>query len=105
MTRQRIESLATERVLRQINNVDSQPLIEAFIAQTEVGGPVKNLCAKVSKNLAQQLEDRCSLLEINKRQFIEAAIMDAIARVDAVVEQEGLQEVLAERAAAVESVA
>jgi H2-forming N5,N10-methylenetetrahydromethanopterin dehydrogenase-like enzyme len=105
MTRERINSLATERVLRQINNVDSQPLIEAFIAQADVGGPVKNVCAKLAKTLVDGMEDRCNLLQINKRQFIEAAIIDAIARVDAVVEQEGLHDVLAERAEALESVA
>jgi hypothetical protein len=98
MSRQRIESIATERVLRVINNVDSQPLIEAFMASTEVGGPVKNVCAKLTKQLVETMEDRCALLNINKRQFIEAAILDAIALVDAVSEAEGLHDVLAERA-------
>jgi len=104
MTRERINSIATERVLRQINNVDAQPMIEAYIAQTEVGGPVKNVCVKLSKQLVEQMQDRCSLLNINKRQFIEAATIDAIARIDEVVDQEGLHEVLEARAKAVENV-
>jgi hypothetical protein len=96
MKRTRIQSIATERVLREINQVDSQPLIEAFIASTEVG-PLKNVCAKLSPDLVHSMEERCALLGINKRQFIESAVIDAIAQVDQVVADEGFHEVLAER--------
>jgi hypothetical protein len=39
---------------------------------------LKNVCAKVSTELSDQLEEVCSLLTISKRRFIEAALIEAL---------------------------
>ena len=41
---------------------------------------LRNMCAKVSTQLYQSLEEVCILLDMSKREFIEAAVSDAIVK-------------------------
>lgn len=41
---------------------------------------VRNVCALVSVDLFEQLEHTCGILAITKRQFIEAALIECLAK-------------------------
>lgn len=51
-------------------------LIEAGTYPVEM----RQMCAKVSPQLYQALDEICSALDMSKRQFIEFAVSDAISR-------------------------
>jgi hypothetical protein len=41
---------------------------------------LRNVCALISVDLFDQLEHTCAILEITKRQFIEAALVECLAK-------------------------
>jgi len=100
MKRQRIDSIVTENSLHLVNFLSTgfsgADLVE-HIDLAAFGGeapPIKNVCAKVSVALSDRLDTTCSLLEISKRQFIEAALIDALAKADEIMASEGVYEAL-----------
>jgi hypothetical protein len=58
--------------------------------------PMQNVCAKLTVELVQKMEEKISILEMSKRQFIELAVIHAIARIDEILDEvdvfENLQE-------------
>lgn len=67
---------------------------EAEIPKTQF----RNVCALISVPLFEELESMCSLLDLSKRQFIEAALIEAIAKAKDVIEEVGMYESLWETA-------
>ena len=63
----------------------SGSLMDHLIDQSAAKIEVRNMCAKVSPQLYQRLEDVCNLLDMSKRQFIEAAVSDAIVKAQELV--------------------
>lgn len=57
--------------------------------------PLKNLCARCSVELADSVDAVCGLLDITKRRFIEAAIIEAVNKANAVIAEEGLADYFA----------
>ena len=96
MTRSRIQSIATEKVLAEINQSGFQDLIDAYVEQTQVGLQMKNVCVKLPLDLVGSMENLCEFLNINKRQFIQAAIFDAISQIERVIDAEGLHDFVRE---------
>lgn len=70
--------------------VDQKPGITANI-------PMKNVCAMVTQDLFDELTSTCGLLDISKRAFIEAALLEALSKANSIVEAEGLEEHLVSR--------
>ena len=48
---------------------------------------IRQLCAKVTRTLYARVEEACSVLDLTKRQFVEWAVSDAVARVGPKVAQ------------------
>jgi hypothetical protein len=76
-----------------LNSPDSDPL----------SLPIKNVCAKVSVELSDEIDEIVGLLGISKRRFLEAAFIEAIAMARRIMEQEGVTASLDELAGPVES--
>jgi hypothetical protein len=53
---------------------------------------IRNVCAKVSNELADRLDNMCGLLDISKRRFVEAAIINALDEADRVVSEVNMTE-------------
>lgn len=87
------ESLVTQKALVFVASVDQPDLVDAMI---EAGGPsvTKNVCAKVSPELAAQIDEVVELLGISKRRFLEAAYIEAVRRAKEIMEAEGVYEAL-----------
>lgn len=77
-------------------------VLQDFAAQVAV--PVKNVCAKVPPELSDEIDNIVALLHISKRQFLEAAFIDAVNRAKDIIQQEGVYEYLDRAANASETV-
>ena len=62
--------------------VDQQPAM--------IEKQMRNVCALIAVELFDELESMCSLLDITKRRFIEAAISEALDRATRIVTDEGV---------------
>lgn len=49
--------------------------------------PLRNVCAKLSVELVDRLDNALSVLSMSKRQFIEMAIIEALDEVDKVLQE------------------
>lgn len=49
--------------------------------------PMKNVCAKLTVELSDQIDGLCSLLEMPKRKFIEMAIINAIGKFEEIAKE------------------
>lgn len=55
------------------------PLLDQMLEQNETP-LVRQMCAKVSVELYNELESVCNLLGLSKREFIESAVNEAVTR-------------------------
>lgn len=58
---------------------------EALFAEASDSGKLRNICAAITPELFDQVEGCCSMLEISKRRFVEAALVEAVAKASAIV--------------------
>lgn len=90
MARTPLDAFVTEKALHQIairQNDDIVDMVEN--GQLDGNIPLKNVCAKVNIQLAEQIDEVVSLLGCNKRQFLETAFRDAVLRAHAIMDYEG----------------
>ena len=52
--------------------------------------PLKNVCARVEPELADEIDQLVRLLGITKRRFLEAAFIEAVDRAKAIMRAEGV---------------
>ena len=62
-------------------------LLDAILDADGETIPTRQMCAKVSVQLYARLEEVCNLLDMSKREFIEASVSDAITRAFGVIEK------------------
>lgn len=86
--------LITTSVLKQMDAGSS--FVESFIEDSDA--PLKNVCAKISPKLADDIDNVCELLGFSKRRFIEAAFIEALRQAGEIITTEGLHEYIEERA-------
>lgn len=48
---------------------------------------IKNICAKVSEGLSDDIDRICDLLGLSKRRFIESALISALAEADRIISE------------------
>lgn len=71
---------------------DSDKLLDMILAERENDEQIgevkfKNVCAKLTEQLVDKMEDTCGMLGISKRKFIELAVCEALERCDAIFEE------------------
>jgi hypothetical protein len=49
--------------------------------------PMKQVCAKLTQELSDSIDNVCGILEISKRSFIELALINAIDEFNSIAEQ------------------
>lgn len=99
-----LDALVTEKALNLIS-VSRNLAILDLIADDKVehNVPLKNVCTKVHPVLSDQIDEICGLLSISKRQFLEAAFIEACNKAEAIIEAEGVYEYLEGRNSAFET--
>lgn len=64
--------------------------VDHLLDTPDAASIVKNVCAKVSVDLSNEIDAICNFLGISKRKFIEAALIEAVAKANAIMKGEGL---------------
>lgn len=64
-------------------SLENSELTDAVIESGNMPLPLRNVCAKLTVELAERLDQTCSNLDISKRQFIERALIEAMDQADA----------------------
>lgn len=93
--RSRIDALVTEKSLNFLavsRNADLVDIAASQDAENELG--LKNVCAKLHPDQANEIDAVCGLLGITKRRFIESALLDAVALAHSIMDSEGVTEAL-----------
>lgn len=91
--RTHLDALVTEKVLELINlSRSSSDLIDRVDSSD-----VKNVCAKVSANLSDEIDQVSNFLGISKRRFLETAFVDAVEAAQEIMRREGLFEAYAQQ--------
>lgn len=93
MTNQ-IDEFLTWRILdAKFGSVLYEGLDHLIENADEIGNvKLRNVCAKLSSQLADRLDNTVGLLDVSKRRFIEIALVDAMNRADELMKQHGLLE-------------
>lgn len=92
-----LDSLVTEKALRIVNGYDNSRIVDMMADDPNHQLPLKNVCAKVSVDLSEQIDQVCALLDISKRQFLEMAFIEALDKANRIIEEEGVFEALENR--------
>jgi hypothetical protein len=74
---------------------DNQALTDLLAEnRVEHNVPMKNVCAMITQELFDDLNNTCALLDISKRAFIEAALIEALGKANTVMAEEGVYQAL-----------
>jgi hypothetical protein len=92
-----IDALVTEKVLNFISTRRNADLIDLVAEdRLEHNIPLKNVCAKVTPQLSDEIDQVVGLLGVSKRRFLEAAYIEAVQRAHEIMKAEGLREAIEE---------
>lgn len=101
--RSKLDALVTKQSLAFVHAYDEilENTLEDPEARLAAKSEIRNVCAHVSKELAEEINQVCKFLDIKKRAFLEAAFIDAVERAHQIMEQEGVHRILDEHGNAV----
>ena len=107
MPRTPLDALLTERVLHQMSVHLNASFLDCLLddnnsSVTAVVGsrlPIKNVCAKVSEAISDEIDVIVGMLNVSKRAFLEAAFVEAIIKARQVISDEGLEDYWVEQTA------
>lgn len=89
--RNNLDRLVTEKALSLVND-SSSDIPDQFESPL-----LKNVCAKVSVELSDEIDAVCNVLQISKRRFLEAAFVDAVDAANEIMRREGVFEAVGGR--------
>lgn len=76
-------------------SLENSELTDAVIESGAEPIPLRNVCAKLTVELAERIDRTAETLGVTKRQFIERALIDAMDQADAMVREVGVFDDLA----------
>lgn len=85
-----LDALVTERSLAFVSGGASSDWAQLMSASALEAAGIKNVCARVSSDLAGEIDQVVGLLGISKRRFLEAAMLDAVEKAKSVMRAEGV---------------
>lgn len=97
MKRTDFERVIMTHTLKVISDHRNEGFGEVVLAQNEFPETfIKNVCTKVSSDLADEIDSVVALLGMTKRKFCEMAFIQALDAAKKIMREEGLYEVLSE---------
>jgi len=82
--------------LKKLNSkgFEGPDLVEQLILQNPDAAKEKlrNICAFISPDLFSEIDSLCNLLDLSKREFVEMALVDLVAKAHAVIQQTNAME-------------
>lgn len=77
-------------------SLENSDLTDSVIESGQMPIPLRNVCAKLTVELAERLDRTCANLDVSKRQFIERALIEAMDQADAALTACGVWEAIDE---------
>lgn len=71
---------------------NNRRLVDRIVDEDGEALPLRQMCAKVSVELYNDLEEVCGLLDMTKRMFIESAVIEALDRAHELIHRSGALE-------------
>lgn len=93
-----LDRLLIEKSLNIVNESDFARATDNLINSSALESQVKNVCAKVSPDLSDRIDNIVGLLRISKRSFLETIYIDACDRAEKTMREEGVYEYFKEEA-------
>lgn len=88
-----LDELLQLQALRAKAGYDNRLLTDRVIEGTPDGTHgIRQMCAKVSVQLHEEVDSICAFLDLSKRAFIEAAVIEACNRAQEVIERTGIND-------------
>ncbi len=82
--------------LKKLNSkgYDGPDLVDHLVLQNPDAAKEKlrNICAFISPELFADIDSLCGLLDLSKREFVEMALIDLVAKAHAVIQQTNAME-------------
>lgn len=95
-----LNALVTEKILTRISQSGNAELLELALEDSDLAERItKNVCAKVSVQLSDRIDEIVGILGCSKRKFLEAAFLEAVDKADLIITREGFYEVFATKEA------
>lgn len=88
-----LNALLTEKALHAVSIRRNAELTDHILNSPDwepPAAPIKNVCAKVSVELSDEIDEVVAILGIHKRRFLEAAFIEAIAMARQIMDEEGV---------------
>lgn len=86
----KLDQFATMRGMQTAHNITNQPILDSMLNDAESGAKIreevltKRIQFDTTPGLFANLESVCQLLECSKREFLQMAVSEAIARAESV---------------------
>lgn len=74
------------------------PILDQLLDESGESSRVRQMCAKVSVEMIEDLDAVVTLLDMSKREFIEAAVLQALIRAHEIIDASGVMSCIDERA-------
>ena len=87
--------LVTAAALHVVEEARGVPILDHMGDDLPYGVATKNVCFKTSPQLSDRVDELVGLLGVSKRRFLESCVAEAVNRAEAIMEAEGVYEVLA----------
>lgn len=87
------ETIQLQVLKLKASNSGRGPLLEHMLEHADVP-QVRQMCAKVSTVMYDDLESVCQILDMTKREFIETAVSDALQKAHEIISRSGSLEQL-----------
>lgn len=88
-----LDELLQLQALRAKAGYDNRLLADRVIEGTADGSNgIRQMCAKVSVQLHDEVDEICARLDLSKRAFIEAAVIEACQRAQEVMKRTGIND-------------
>lgn len=68
-------------------SIQGGALVDQLLETDEAKKHVKNVCAKLTNEMVDSMENACSLLGISKREFIQLAVSDLLETFDEIASE------------------
>lgn len=69
------------------SNISGELMDQMLENAPEVKEKLRNICAFISPELFDNVQNLCSMLELSKRQFVEMALCDMVEKANATIEK------------------
>lgn len=86
------------KALDHLHTLSGSSIIDRLPESEIPKSQMRNVCALISVPLFEELEAMCGLLGLSKREFIEAALIESLAKANTVIDEVGLHQALWEQA-------